>query len=337
MASGLRGGSKCPNLDNPQGGVAYNIAVRDGIPDGYDQLSLLRQVYPDNNQNNWLVGSSVAIFNGALGGQTLDKWDPTSFGWYATHDCEYDHFTNDNPECNYYRVADDLLLNHFSEKQVQAIFIKSGESFPDCDLQHNFCPMSDPPDAHIAEQHLGNILRYLKCCTLDGQHHSTGNPRYPNLKQVFVTSRTYGGYANGDPTQGAGDTCLNPEPFAYELGFAVQRLITAQIRQTGGITSPSDADAGQVDYTVAPWVDWGPYLWAYGEAKRNFDQMNWCKGQGDLACPHDQRDVIDGDLLDPVNYWGDYTHPAGTGVKKVANLLVNFIQTSPWVTPWKVK
>jgi hypothetical protein len=48
-------------------------------------------------------------------------------------------------------------------------------------------------------------------------------PRYPNLQQVFVTSRIYGGYANG-----TAHGCLNPEPFAYEEGFAVQRLIADQ-------------------------------------------------------------------------------------------------------------
>src|SRR5690606_39515457 len=44
--------------------------------------------------------------------------------------------------------------------------------------------------------------------------------RYPNLRIVYLSSRTYAGYAVRD---------LNPEPFAYESAFAVRGLIQEQI------------------------------------------------------------------------------------------------------------
>jgi hypothetical protein len=41
-----------------------------------------------------------------------------------------------DPECNYCRVEGDLRTNGFTEAQVQAVFIKSGDNFPSCDLEH---------------------------------------------------------------------------------------------------------------------------------------------------------------------------------------------------------
>jgi hypothetical protein len=182
------------------------------------------------------------------------------------------------------------------------------------------------PNAYRSERSLGNILRYLKL----GYN---GNPaRYPNLQQVFITSRTYGGYAL-DAEHG----CLMPEPFAYEEGFAVQRLIVAQIKQAFGLPS-SDAYSGQVGYNSTPWFDWGPYLWTNGEFGRN-DGLSWCNGQGDFFCLSDRRDVRDGDLQD-ATYWGDHTHPSAQGAEKVANQLVNFVHgatVSPFVQNWIVQ
>ena len=92
---------------------------------------------------------------------------------------------------------------------------------------------------------MGNTLRYLKCCTLDANGNSTGLPRYPNLKQVFITSRIYAGYAD-PPNHG----CLMPEPFAYEEGIGVQRMIVAQINQANGGGPAQYAET--LNYNVAP-------------------------------------------------------------------------------------
>lgn len=295
------------------------------------QESFLYQVYHD--ESNLLVGQHVVIFDGALGQQTLDRWDPTPFGHYAnTNDCQWGGDAT-NAECNYDRVRHDLIYNGFSEKQVQAVFLKSSTSFPQCDLKGLYCAAGAMPDAYLSEIYLGDILRYLKCCKLDDNGESTGVPRYANLKQVFLTSRTYGGYANGTP-----HGCLSPEPFAYEEGIAVQRTIVAQINQSPGY--PPIEYAGHLGYDVAPWVDWGPYLWTNGELGRS-DGVKWCNRQGDAFCALDQHDVRYGDPdMGYEAYWGDFTHPTAQAEKKVADQLVQFINKdtgSAWIRPWVVK
>jgi hypothetical protein len=120
---------------------------------------------------------------------------------------------------------------------------------------------------------------------------------------------------------------------------AVQRLIVAQINQGGG--EPPVDYAGDLSYDVAPWVDWGPYLWASGE-NLNGAGIRWCNGQGDPQCGQNF-DVRFGDLADQEDFWGDYTHPTAHGAGVVADQLVRFIQgnltsvqhnISDWVVPW---
>lgn len=348
--SGQPCATQCPNKGNPDFLYPWNQA-NNYFMDPISQESFLKQIYPQTGPS--LVGTHVVVWGGALGAQTLNKWDPTPAGYYATNDCFSHGF---DPECNYKRVRNDLNYNfsvggtHFTENQVQAIFIKASDSFPNCDLKHLYCTTDsgDMPDAYLSEQYLGNILRYLKCCKLNADGSSSGVPRYPNLQQVFIASRTYGGYANGMP-----HGCLMPEPFAYEHGFAVQRAIVAQINSVpGGDPAPY---IGAVDYTLdangnnvghAPWFDWGPYLWTNGVSGRS-DQLRWCGGQGGTACLGTY-DVRSGDLSNQTDYWGDFTHPTAQGEGKVATQLVKWVQgtlpspqsyISQWLgvgsaTPW---
>lgn len=171
--------------------------------------SFLYQVYQPTPQ---LVDSHVIIFDGAMGQQSLERWDPTAIGFYSHNTCFFPGHTlpPNDPECNYDRVMQDLNTNGFTEAQVQAIFIKGAVNIPQCDLSGVYCADGvTEPDAYTAERYLGNIVRYLKCCKADG------NTRYPNLRQVFITSRTYGGYAKNTGSQGGATAgCTSPEPYA---------------------------------------------------------------------------------------------------------------------------
>lgn len=169
-----------------------------------------------------------------------------------------------------------------TDAQVQVIWMKVANAGPSVSLP------SPSADAYTLLWEGGMILRAM-------------HTRYPNLQMVFVSSRIYGGYAV---------TTLNPEPYAYEAGFAMKWLIEAQINQMqgGGI----DPIAGDLDYnTVAPWVAWGPYLWADGANPRS-DGLAWY----------------------PEDFLDDGTHPSAAGAYKVAVQLVDFFSASPFTTDW---
>jgi hypothetical protein len=216
--------------------------------------------------DNAVNKTQLVIANGAQGTKTASYWD-------SPNDPDYD------------RVRDTVLVPQgLSEKQVQAIWLKAANASPTVSLP------SSSADAYTLEKNLGNIVRSLKV-------------RYPNVKQVFISSRSYGGYA---------ETRLNPEPYAYESGFSVKWLIEAQIRQARNGTI--DPQSGNLNYTtVAPWVAWGPYPWADGTNARS-DGLTWQAS----------------------DFQSDGTHPALPGERKVGQMLLNFFKTSSLTTCWFV-
>lgn len=170
-----------------------------------------------------------------------------------------------------------------TEAQVQAVWLKQATPGPKVSLP-------DPgADAYAIVAGLGELVRAL-------------NVRYPNLQIVFLSSRIYAGYAPAGT--------LNPEPFAYETGFAVKWLVEAQITQ--GSSGPPDARAGDLRAGVAaPWLSWGPYLWANGATPR-----------------------ADGLVWQPEDFQADFTHPNTTARQKVGTMLLGFMKSSPQASCW---
>ena len=130
-----------------------------------------------------------------------------------------------------------------------------------------------PESADSLLWNLGTIVRLIK-------------QKLPNVRQCYITSRIYAGYATGVST-------LNPEPYAYESGFAVKWLIEGQI--SGVDSLQYDPAKGTVQ---APWLSWGPYLWADGLTPRS-DGFTW-------GCS---------------SFMSDGTHPSATGRDIVAEYL----------------
>ncbi|MEQ1834339.1 MAG: DNRLRE domain-containing protein, partial [Candidatus Eisenbacteria bacterium] len=123
--------------------------------------------------------------------------------------------------------------------------------------------------------------------------------KYPNLAICYVSSRIYGGYA----AQGG----LNPEPQAYESGFAVKWLIEQQI--AGDPALNFDPALGPVRAPLL--LLWGPYLWANGTLPRS-DGLVWTSN--DLET--------------------DRVHPSPAGEQQVARLLSQFFATDTTAASW---
>jgi len=173
-----------------------------------------------------------------------------------------------DPNARFWSVVEQRLqLAGATDAQVQAVWLKEAiarESEP------------FPTDATQLENDLRAIVAILR-------------QRFPNLQLVYLSSRTYAGYAT---------TALNPEPYAYESGFAVKWLVLN--RASGKIKGP--------------WLGWGPYLWTNGERGRK-DGLTW-------TC----------DDVRP----NDGTHPSASGQAKVAQLLWNFFTTNATAKNWFV-
>ena len=183
-----------------------------------------------------------------------------------------------NPSANFWTVIDQRLsAAKVTPLQVQVAWLKEANANP-----------TDPFPGHantLVENFVG-IAHIL-------------HARFPNLKLLYNSSRIYAGYAT---------TTLNPEPYAYESGFAVKWFIERQINGDTAL-----ANAGPA--IRSPWLSWGPYLWADSLNPRNGDGLTWA--------------VTD--------FLADGTHPSATGRLKVAHMLLDFLKSDPTARPWFVK
>ena len=123
---------------------------------------------------------------------------------------------------------------------------------------------------------------------------------FPNIKVAYFSSFNYTGYSNGVAN-------LDPEPYAYESGFAVKNAIQDQLNGNSNLNyNPA---LGPV---LAPWMSWGPYYWTNGMIPRS-DGLVW-------TCQDSK---------------SDGTHPSNpVGRIKAATQLLNFFKTDDTAAPW---
>jgi Cu/Ag efflux protein CusF len=209
------------------------------------------------------INPSVVFLNGAQGGMTASAIQQADSGQGE----------------QYWKTVDERLEDAgLTREQVQAVWIKQADAGP----KEGF-----PGYARKLQGELANIVKLL-------------HGRFPNLKLVYLSSRTYGGYARSR---------LNPEPYAYESGFAVKWLIEQQIKGEAALNF--DVKNGAVK---APWLSWGPYLWANGTTKRT-----------------------DGFRYEEADFAPDGTHLSGSGVRKTGELMLNFFKTDSTTKTWFVR
>lgn len=177
----------------------------------------------------------------------------------------------------FWSVVDERLAQAgVTRAQVQVAWLKEANARP---------TGSFPGHADTLSMQLERIARIL-------------HARFPNMAATYLASRTYGGYAT---------TTLNPEPYAYESGFAVRWLIERQIAGDSALLIDGPK-AG------APWLAWGPYLWANGMTPRG-DGLTWARE----------------------DFVNDGTHPSTSGRAKVARMLLSFFQTDTLASQWYLR
>ncbi|MCH7702215.1 MAG: hypothetical protein IID37_11055 [Planctomycetes bacterium] len=206
--------------------------------------------------------------------------------------------------------------------QVQAVWIKMVIARPwkYCTEHPNFCEGADPCAPALCGDPACRFPNWMDHST-DGEiakyktvlkHIRTV---FPNIAQVFLSSRMYGGYANEvdgaveqiPPPCGQG----SPEPWAYESGFSAQGVIKSQAFDGG-------MDFGAIG--VHPYVAWAPYYWANGTTP-NPDGLTWECWQvcADGAHPSRDEDVDPGQT---------------SGQTQVADLLYDFFKTHALASEW---
>ncbi len=255
---------------------SYQIRPRNakGLPRAYGKIVLLTIGMSNTTQESSafiplanadpLKSEKVTIVDGAQGGMSADKISDLS-----TQTAQ-----------QFWQVVEQRLTNSgITDKQVQVVWLKEADDVP---------LTTFPADALRLKTELLQIVQILR-------------QKYWNLRMVFLSSRSYGGYANSQATRG--------EPVSYQTGFAVKWLIEDQLN--GSPELNYDARLGAVK---APWLSWGVYLWADGTKPRSDGLSYLCS-----------------------DYQSDGVHPAAGGREKIANLLLDFFKTDSIAKRWFLK
>lgn len=191
-------------------------------------------------------------------------------------------FMVDN-EATYYAEADDKLDDKgLTPEQVGVVWL--------------YTAVAGPTGSYA--DHIADLKGYLKTIVLQIVDH------YPNCKQIYLTTREYGGYSASG----------NPEEYAYASGFAYKQLVLDQVNHA----TTGDPD---LDYAAVPWLGWTEnlYTWANGLGS---DEV-----EGGTPGRSDGLEYLSTDFDDGL-------HPSVVGATKIANLILPEFESGPYAAPW---
>ncbi|MCZ6766433.1 MAG: T9SS type A sorting domain-containing protein [bacterium] len=240
-----------------------------GATDDTSSVKLTFTAKAETLQSQGLINSQLRIIDGAGSGLVAGDW------------AAFPPDTNGRPWSVPITRLQAAGLTRF---QVQIACVKTVNANPtECIAGDG----SSTGDAGVLTAYYADIARNLMTV-------------FPNIKLAYFVSRIYAGYTTNP---------LNPEPYAYESGFAVKWVVTSQINRTnefGDLNFDPDADR-----VVAPWLAWGAYLWANGETPNGLG-ISWSIG----------------------DYRADLTHPSTGAVDKVGTAFLEFFLNDSTTQPW---
>jgi hypothetical protein len=204
----------------------------------------------------------------------------------AVVNAAYDDFTLTNNHLT--PVLDNVKVQQLdpaglTEQQVQVAWLQMSYEHPSVDID---CACGSDYNLKVD---IGETLRAL-------------NARYPNLHIAYLSSRPFAGYS---------PDAWNTEPFAYDTAITMRIMIFDQLEQVRYNAVWNDTRVGPINYNKgeAPWIAWGPYMWANGTTPRS-DGLTW------------QPEDYDGEFL------------SAQGAHKAATLLFDFLMTDPTARLW---
>lgn len=211
------------------------------------------------NVFNWIctrkaIDPHLTIAIGAQGGMDINAMLDENSGYWG-------------------KATDDLINAGLSNSQIQLIWISTG------DMQS--ASLDFPEQSIVLADKYHSLLLFIK-------------QKYPNIKIVFLSDRTFAGYIDNNGPQ------LLAEPTAYYTSWAVKFLIERQLQSLSGYT-----------YSDIPFIDWGPMLWTNGETGDS-NNYKW-----------DCYDAAKGGI-----------HPTAKGRSKEAIRLYNFFSNHPYTKQW---